>query len=153
MKRFPANEPRRMFWSRDVGGHSNCPECGSPLAKEHHTYVMATRRHGELDTFLVGNDGGHFCTGCSTVVLENSEFARAAAAGLGRAGGAEFLILGLVDLQAVPNEKSSLPLGTDGNPVPLVKFTNLDAPGGRPRPAGGKGRLRTARSRMGERTP
>lgn len=153
MKRFPANEPRKMFWSRDVGGHRNCPECGSPLAKEHHTYVMATRHHGELDTFLVGNDGGHFCTGCATVVLDNGEFARAAAAGLGQAGGAEFVILGLVDLQAVPREKSRLPLGADGNPVPLVKFTNLDAPGARPRPHDGKGRNRARGSRTGERRP
>ncbi len=153
MKRFPASEPRKMFWSRDVGDHRSCPECGSPLAKEHHTYVMATRHGGELDTFLVGNDGGHFCTGCATVVLDNSEFARAAAAGLGQASGGEFVILGLVDLQAVPNEKSRDPLGTDANPVPLIKFTNLDAPGERPRSGGGQGRKHTKRWRMGEKRP
>jgi hypothetical protein len=153
MKRFPASEPRKMFWSGEVGGHSTCPECGDPLASEHHTYVMATRRHGELETFLVGNNGGHFCTGCSTVVLEKGEFARAAAAGLGEAGGAEFLILGLVDLQAVPREKARVPFGTDGNPVPLVKFTNLDAPGGRRRPDGGKAGKHAKKSRMDERRP
>jgi hypothetical protein len=106
---------------------------------------MATRHHGELDTFVVGNDGGHFCTGCATVVLDNSEFARAAALGLGQLGGAEFVILGLVDLQAVPKEKSRLPLGSDDNPVPLVKFTNLDAPGARPTPDDRKARTMGSR--------
>lgn len=132
-----------MFWSRDVGGHTSCPECGGPLGDEHHTYVMATRRHGQLETFLVGNNGGHFCSGCATVVLESTEFAEAAAAALGPMRGAEFAVLGLVDLEAVPKEKSRIPFGADGNPIPLVGFTNLGAPD--PRPGRGAGKLRKHR--------
>jgi len=153
MKRFPANEPRRMFWSQDVGGHTSCPECKTPLANEQHTYVMATRRQGQLDTFLVGNDGGYFCGGCATVVLDNDEFAEAAAVALGRTRGAEFVILGLVDLQAVPKEKARAPLGADGNPVPLVGFTNLDAPGPRLGRGAGKGRKHSRKPHMNQRTP
>jgi hypothetical protein len=86
---------------------------------------MAMRRRGELEMFLVGNDGGYFCAGCPTVVLDHDDFAESAVVGLGSRGDAEFAVLGLVDLQAVPKEKSNVPLGADDNPVPLVEFTNL----------------------------
>jgi hypothetical protein len=125
MKNFPATVPRKMFWSNEVGGRSNCPECGSTLANEHHTYVMAIREHGDMQPFIVGNDGGYFCARCPTVVLEHDSFRELALASLGHEGLAQFVVLGLVDLEAVPKEKSALPLGTDDNPIPLVRFTNL----------------------------
>jgi hypothetical protein len=153
MKRFSASEPRKMFWSRDVGGHTSCPECGGPLANEHHTYVMATRRRGQIDRFLVGNDGGHFCSACATVVLDSTEFAEAAAAALGPTRGAEFAILGLVNLEAVPKEKSRVPLGADGNPVPLVGFTNLSTPAQNPGPGAKKGRKHRRGLHVDERAP
>jgi len=51
--------------------------------------------------------------------------------------GEEYAILGLVDLDAIPEEKEYLPLGSDENPIPLVEFTNIcsgvPTPSGRPR--------------------
>jgi hypothetical protein len=44
---------------------------------------------------------------------------------LGHDTDAEFTVLGLVDLEAVPEDKRSLPFGGDDNPIPLVKFTNM----------------------------
>jgi hypothetical protein len=86
---------------------------------------MTIREHGAVQPFMVGNDGGYFCGRCPTVVLEHDSFRELAVVGLGHAGPAQFVVLGLVDLEAVPKEKSALPLGTDENPIPLVRFTNL----------------------------
>ena len=57
-KRFPASLPRRMYWSDEVGGCASCPECGGGLEREQHTYVAATRRHGDTDMHVIGNDAG-----------------------------------------------------------------------------------------------
>ncbi|MCD6289568.1 MAG: hypothetical protein J7M34_03625 [Anaerolineae bacterium] len=39
--------------------------------------------------------------------------------------GDELLIAGIVDLDAIPEEKRYLPLGDEDNPIPLVEFTNV----------------------------
>lgn len=43
----------------------------------------------------------------------------------GRDTDTEFTVLGLVDLEAVPQEKRHLPLDGDDNPIPLVQFSNM----------------------------
>jgi len=39
--------------------------------------------------------------------------------------GSEFALLGIVDLDAIPEDKRDLPLGDDDNPIPLVEFTSI----------------------------
>lgn len=138
MKKFPASIPRKMFWSKDIGGKSDCPECGAKLESEHHTYVMAIREDGDIQPFVVGNDAGYFCAECPVVVLDHEAFTKFAIFGLGREGHGQFTVLGLVDLSAIPEEKSGIPLGEDGNPIPLVQFTNLQR-----HPEGNRSRARS----------
>jgi hypothetical protein len=38
--------------------------------------------------------------------------------------GSKFAVLGLVDLEAIPDDKKHLSLGDEGNPIPLVQFLN-----------------------------
>jgi hypothetical protein len=137
-ERFAASVPREMFWSTDVGGTSTCPRCRSRLESERHTYVLATRERGDTAMFIAGNDAGHFCPNCATVVLDREAFAELASVAA-RARKCEFTVLGLVDLDAVPEEKSGIPLGDDDNPIPLVQFTNLHRP--KPEAPGSRGRL------------
>lgn len=132
MEKFPASVPRKMFWSKDVGGTSVCPECGARLTQEYHTYMMAVRHHGDVQPFAVGNEGGHFCPACPTVVLDHDAFGRLASLAV-RSQRADFVVLGLIDLDAVPPDKANVPLGEDDNPIPLVKFTNLSRPQPEPR--------------------
>ena len=47
--------------------------------------------------------------------------------------GGQFAVLGIVDFDAVPQEKRNRPFTEPDNPIPLVKFTNLTA---RPPPPG-----------------
>ena len=117
-----------MFWSKDVGGHSNCPECGRALASEYHTYVLAVRDRGETELALAGNDDGYFCESCPVVVLDSDAFARLALLSLGRQSSGRFTVLGIVDLQAVPEDQRSAPFDEDDNPIPLVKFIDRPSP-------------------------
>ena len=133
MKKFSASIPRKMFRSRDVGGTSRCPECGSRLESEFHAFLMAVRHAGEIDTFMVGNDAGYFCLKCPTVVLHYETFAQQTIFALDRKSQSEFTVLGLVDIEAIPQEKRSIPLGGDDNPIPLVQFTNIGKRQGTPR--------------------
>lgn len=142
MKRFAASVPRRMYWSKDVGGASRCPECGGPLAGEYHTYLLAVRAHDEEETFLIGSDAGSFCAACPVVVLDSDTFRDFVRLGLDLDLGldpghpsASFTVLGLVDLEAVPEEKQAVPLGEEGNPIPLVKFLEHGGSGSGPGPS------------------
>jgi hypothetical protein len=93
-----------------------------------HSYLMATRRAGKVDLFMVGNDGGHFCGNCPVVVLDHDEFEQFAFIALSEDVRADFTVMGIVDLDAVPEDKRDVPFGDDTNPIPLVKFTNIDRP-------------------------
>jgi len=147
MKKHPESISRKMFWSNDVGGISSCPECGETLQNEHHTYVFATRDGEEIDTYIVGSKCGHFCQQCSVVVLDDDSAADILSFSRGRSGEFEFLAMGIVDLEAIPDNKQDVELGTDENPVPLVEFTNIgqDSPprkAGKPIPPGDRSRRR-----------
>ena len=99
------------------------------------------------DTFLISGDFGWYCEECPTLVINP--------AGVGEMlsfskpdwdTGDAFAVLGLVDLSAIPEEKSHLPLGDDDNPIPLVEFTRVS---GRPgaHPAGRRRSKRPASKR------
>jgi hypothetical protein len=115
--------PRKMFWSNEAGGTEFCPECHSPLENDSQTYVLAAEKGRHVDTFIAGNDAGYFCTQCPVVVLDCQEFDEFAAMILGE-GHTRFNVLGIVDMDAVPESKQDLPLGDGDNPIPLVKFLN-----------------------------
>lgn len=145
-QKFPASLPRKMYWSDEVGGHASCPDCGGLLEAERYTYVMATRQREEMDFHMAGNNAGWFCGNCPVVVLDRNEFERSVVVGVGTTPEVQYVVLGIVDLDAVPADKRHLPFNDDTNPLPIVKFTNL--PGGtssRRRGSGGSGRRKERR--------
>ena len=144
MTRFPASVPRRMFWSDEVGGTSRCPECGGGLEPEHQEYFVAVRQSGGIEPFVVGNSDGYFCGQCPVVVLDRKAFTDLTALAIRTRGDAAFTVLGVVDLDAVPEEKSHLPFDDDENPMPVVRFTNL---GREERPGNTRARTRAKRKR------
>lgn len=124
MSKFSASTPRKMHWAEDAGGCSRCPECGSELESEHHSYVVEVRHQGGTRTLMMGTDAGHFCENCPTVVLDGDEVGRMVGIGMDTGKESQFAVLGLVDLDAVPEGKENVPFGSKDNPVPLVEFTN-----------------------------
>ena len=127
MCKYPGSLPRKMYWSDDVGGHAACPDCGASLESEHHAYIMVTRQGGAMDFHLTGNTAGHFCEKCPVVVLDRERFEDFAALVARSTDGPGFLVMGIVDLDAVPEDRRSMPFDDDRNPVPLVQFTNIGA--------------------------
>jgi hypothetical protein len=74
---------------------------------------------------MLNGDFGWYCGQCPTVVLNTEELAEMLSFVMPDWDiGDEFTVLGLVDLSAVPEEKHHLPLGDDGNPIPLIEFTS-----------------------------
>ena len=128
MKKFDASIPRKMFWSEKLVNKKKCPLCHSTLENEYHTYAMAVRSGGEITTFIIGNDHGSFCLECPVAVLERKGFEQAVETMAeerpewGISGAVSFIVIGIVNMDAVPEDKRHLPLGDDDNPIPLVEF-------------------------------
>jgi hypothetical protein len=126
MKSDVGSDARKMFWSTEAGGTERCPQCKGELESEHRAYVVVIRLSGILDQFILGTDCGYFCVDCPTVVLEKERFAQVIEFGIGVSQEIEFVVMGTVDMAAIPADKRDAELGTDDNPIPLVEFMNLD---------------------------
>ena len=124
MKKFDASIPRKMFWSKDVGGIEFCPQCHRRLENESHSYLLLVREPDDFQPFIVGNDNDYFCENCPIVVLDYEAFAQSAITGNPGSKSFEFTVPGIVDLDTIPEEKADIPIGNDNNPVPLMRFTN-----------------------------
>jgi len=127
MKKIDVSVPRRMFWSDKLVNKKKCPLCHSTLENEYQTYVMVTRSGGETTPFITGNESGAFCPECPVVVLDRKGFEQAIEAmaekpDWGISGTVQFAVMGIVNIEAVPEDKRHIPLGDDDNPIPLVAF-------------------------------
>ncbi len=119
--------PRECVYQQFEEQPGPCPRCGGPLQSHKATYLVDTRSgRKRTDSFFIGNDMGWFCARCPTVVINPEEVSEYLTHSLPHWNiGAEFVVLGIVDLDAIPEQKRNLPLGHDDNPVPLVAFTNI----------------------------
>ena len=121
----PESTPKKMYWSDNAHGTKRCPGCQTALVPKHHSYLMVLRHGESMDSRIVGSVGGHFCTACPVVVLDRARFDDYAATSSAVRTASDYLVLGLVDLSAVPEDKRCLPFDEVNNPLPLVMFTNL----------------------------
>jgi hypothetical protein len=117
--------PKKMYWSDDVRGTKQCPDCQTALVPKRHVYLMVLRHGESMDSQIVGSAGGHFCTACAVVVLDRTRFDDYAATSRAARAAGDYVVLCLVDLSAVPEDKRRLPFDEVDNPLPLVMFTNL----------------------------
>jgi len=124
MNKFDVSIPRKMFWSYKVGNKEFCPQCHSKLENEYHTYLLIVKKRGDSEFFITGNDKGYFCPNCPVVVLDRKAFSELASGFNPMSSLLQFTVSGIVDLDAIPEGKTHLPLGSDDNPIPLVEFLN-----------------------------
>ncbi|MDO9557872.1 MAG: hypothetical protein Q7J82_09920 [Coriobacteriia bacterium] len=125
MKSQSESTPKKMYWSDNVRGTRQCPDCQTALVPKCHSYLMVLRHGESMDSRIVGSGGGHFCTACPVVVLDRARFDDYAATTRAARTASDYVVLGLVDLSAVPEDKRHLPFDEVNNPLPLVMFTNL----------------------------
>lgn len=122
MKKFPASIPRKMFTKSEVGNSDFCPVCGARLENENHTYLIVVKSKNDFDSFVMGNDFGYFCLNCPVVVVDYDSFSDLLIAANKVTPTSRFIVAGMVDLDAIPEEKSRVPIGSQDNQVPLVEF-------------------------------
>lgn len=126
-KKFDVSRPRRRYWSDQIKSPHHCPECQRPLEKEYHSYLFLIKQGKEIEPFLTGNEGGYFCPNCPVIVLDSEEFARMGKA-LMKKTGLEFVVAGIIDMEAIPEDKREVPLGGKENPFPVVDFLEPKSP-------------------------
>jgi len=128
MKKFDASVPRKMFWSDKLVNKKKCPRCHSALENEYHIYGIAVVSGRETTTLITGNDAGSFCPECPVVVLDRKDFEQVMVdiveerPDWGMSGALRYIVIGLVDTEAVPEDKRHLPPGDEDNPVTVVEF-------------------------------
>lgn len=118
---FDLSKPRRCYYSDDCGLVS-CPECGSPLVLDHCTVIIAAKSDTDEAEFMSNYTGSHFCSSCPVVVFDSHKVEEATKMGIRGHNNLRYIITGIVDLNAIPEEKRHLEIGMEGNPVPLVHF-------------------------------
>ena len=127
MKKIDVSIPRRMFWSDKLVNKKKCPLCHSMLENEYQSYAVAVWVGQEPITFITGNDHGAFCPECPVVVLDKKAFDQTLESLAERPdwripGPAEYAVVGIVDTDAIPEDKRHLSPGEDDAPVPIVEF-------------------------------
>ncbi len=119
--------PRQVVYKSFKSSPGACPHCGGELANEHQTYAVATRRGKRVtDSFIIRGDFGWFCKSCPTIVINRDEIGEML--GFQKSGwnvGSEYIVLGVVDLDAIPASKRHLPIGDPNNPLPLIEFSDI----------------------------
>ncbi|MBS1251535.1 MAG: hypothetical protein MAG451_00568 [Anaerolineales bacterium] len=121
------SEPRECIYKSFADDPGPCLRCGERLEQSAQPYLVATRRGKRItDSFITGSDFGWFCTNCPTVVIDPDDVDEMLQHPMsGWDVGEEFTVVGLIDLDAIPEDKQHLPLGDDDNPIPLVEFTSI----------------------------
>lgn len=115
------SKPRRRYHSDDCG-LATCPECGAELVEAPCTILLCAKSDTDQGEFATNVTGSHFCKKCPVVVFDDDQVEKAAALGIRGAKNLKYYIAGIIDLEAIPDEKKELEIGSDENPLPLVEF-------------------------------
>ncbi len=113
--------PRRRYYN-DKNNLTICPECGSSMIEEGCTILLTAKSEADEGEFMTNITGSHFCGNCPVVIFDNQKIAQAAQFGIRSGKNIKYNILGIVDLDAIPEDKRQMEIGIDENPVPLVNF-------------------------------
>jgi hypothetical protein len=119
--KFDLSIPKRRYYSEDCG-LTSCPECGLLLIKDNCTVIIAAKSDSDEGEFMSNLTGSHFCKSCPVVVFDSDKIEQAARLGIKGDENLRYLIAGIVNLNAIPEEKRHLEIGIADNPVPLVHF-------------------------------
>lgn len=114
--------PRRSYIV-EAKNANKCPECSSSLKAEDSMFLVYVKANtnAEEDIYTTNDLGSRFCKKCPVVVL-NIDKVEAAARVMVRGNDPQYLIAGIVNLDAIPEDKKEDELGTKDNPMPLVEF-------------------------------
>jgi len=125
------------FMSDEIADKKHCPKCNAPLEKKGKDYAVAVKEDGETESFIMSCDGGAFCPTCPAVVLDSRVFSKMLSSVVQKSS-ARYSVVGMVDVDAIPEDKQDIPLGDDDNPIPIIEFEYASTKKQRPRKAKSK---------------
>lgn len=136
MTKIDAATPRKMMWADKIPNKLRCPFCKSRLERQYQTYLFAVQDGEETPAYVAGCELGAFCPICPLVVFDSKEVGKLISenfVGEKKQDVIAFQVVGLVNVDAIPEDKKDEPIGGDDNPLPLVEFVNdLEIPLGGP---------------------
>lgn len=115
------SKPRRRYFS-DGYSKDCCPECGLKLVSQSCTIIIVTKSNTEEIQFATNLNGSKFCNRCPVVVFNKDLIEQGARNSMKGEKNIKHSIIGIIDIQAIPKENQHLELGSDENPIPLVRF-------------------------------
>lgn len=129
MSKMTSNKKHKsyeMYWSDKLENSKICPKCGTELENKHQTYLAFMQIREDVDSFVTGNKGGYFCPGCPVVVLDKNIFEKTFRTIVElrdrNIHSFSFNVPGIIDYDAVPEDKKDKELGTKENPLPIIYF-------------------------------
>lgn len=99
-----------------------CPECGLPLTADSCTVIISATSNTDEAEFISNLTGSHFCNICPVVVFDSEKIEQAVKLGIKGAANLRYMLAGIVDFNAIPENKRHLEIGIESNPIPLVHF-------------------------------
>lgn len=120
-KNIDLSVPRRSYYS-DACGLSACPECGDPLIEGVCPILLCAKSETDKGEFITSLSGSHFCENCPIVVFDTKVVDQGATLGMSDDRNLSYIIAGIVDMEAIPEDKREMEIGIDENPIPLVEF-------------------------------
>lgn len=116
---------RKVFSHQADDPPDNCPQCSQRLVQDSGPYQVVTRSGRRVtDEYAATGDFGYLCPGCATAVIHTPTLARmlqGVAAKPGWETGEEFMVVGLVNLDAIAPDQADVPLD-NLDPYPFVPF-------------------------------
>lgn len=124
--KFDASVRRYQYFTFDLADASLCPKCQAELEREQHTFQVISQM-GRYEEMFVMSADGYFCPDCPVVVLKKEQFGRHLEQAYGvfhgkQSGDLAFGVLGIMDLEAIPDALQDLPLDHPDMPDILVPF-------------------------------
>lgn len=119
--KFDLSIPRRKYYSEDSGS-SNCPECRRALIEDMCTILITAKSDKDEGEFMSNMSGSRFCESCPVVVFDTDKVEQAVSLVIKGDNNIRYGVAGIINFNAIPQEKRHLEIGSDDNPVPLVPF-------------------------------
>jgi hypothetical protein len=125
-KPLPLKRKRTCFYQAlEDETELTCPRCDNPLENHPEPLIMVTRRGEEItDQFIFGNDCAWYCRQCPTVLINTNKINWPHGHPKYKWNvGDEFAILGIADLEALPDDAI---LGDPNSPpLPIIAFSHM----------------------------
>ncbi len=119
MSKIGVTSRRKPVWADKNDDISCCPDCQSDLVGESNPFLVDGYAGGRSEVFLVSHQG-QFCKKCPVVVLNKTMFDFSLFAG--NSGIEDYNVVGIVDIDAIPEDERDLPVGDGKTPLKLMEF-------------------------------